>query len=276
MLVAVTMLLSALPADVVTVEHRMIQLSPARKTQFERSLERRRAVLLVHGLRFGAAGHDVTDATPSDWQEPDSRVVRALAAHADVFAFAYGQNDAAHRIAPALKVHVRDLRKLGYTEVVLVGHSTGGILVRHFVEDNPDAGVTKAIQVACPNAGCPSASDIEPDKRQRRFIESITKAGRRAVLEQRQQVRIPEKIQFVCIVGKMRGFKSDFVVPVRCQWTADLQEQGIPCLVLGTTTHMSAMEEEPTARLLDAVIRCDCPRWTSERIAAARRALFTD
>ena len=42
----------------------------------------------------------------------------------------------------ALADNIRRVRQLGYKEIILLGHSAGGVIVRQFVEDHPDAGVT--------------------------------------------------------------------------------------------------------------------------------------
>ena len=80
----------------------------------------------------------------STWQKADSPLVKELARNADVFAFAYGQNplDTILRHSK-LGENIAAIRKLGYSEVILVGHSAGGLIARQFVEDNSQAGVTK-------------------------------------------------------------------------------------------------------------------------------------
>ena len=93
-------------------------------------------------------------------------------------------------------------------------------------------------------------------KNQRPFLASLTEEGRREALKERADRRIPAAVEFVCVLADADGKReTDGVVPCLSQWTPDLQEQRIPCFVLASTTHMSAMAEEPTARLLDEVIR---------------------
>ena len=91
--------------------------------------EKTRAVVLLPGLFV----HPVRPAKASqpwrrDWQEPNSELVKALAPDFDVFAFSYAQtvrvDEVAHR--PGLRDAIARLRKAGYKEIVLVGHSAGG------------------------------------------------------------------------------------------------------------------------------------------------------
>ncbi|MCS6850801.1 MAG: alpha/beta hydrolase [Gemmataceae bacterium] len=126
----------------------------------ERSPGQTRAVLLLHGLRphvFREA--DVAQPGFQDWQQPGCTLVKALSAVADVYASAYGRNATVEDVAhtKALREAVGRLVDLGYQEVILVGHSAGGLIARQLVEDYPDLGVTKVIQVCPPNGDRPGA-----------------------------------------------------------------------------------------------------------------------
>src|SRR5262249_34835333 len=149
---------------------------------------------------------------------------------ADVFAYSYGQNACLDDVVKGggLADAVARLRKLGYKEVVLLGHSAGGLLARQFVEDNPDAGVTKVIQVCVPNGGTPSAK-LRVHRTQQVFLDCLTEEGRKACLKARADKRVPPACEFVCVLGNTDGSTdTDGVVPCLCQWTADLQQQCIP------------------------------------------------
>src|SRR6266849_4282813 len=129
---------------------RFAEVAPAvaEAKEFVRSKDRDRAVILIHGLTLRPFTKDAARrAEFRDWQRADSRLVKRLANEADVYAFAFAQTTAADEIPDAgeLGACVENLKKLGYKEIVLVGHSAGGIIAREFVEDNPDSGVTKVI-----------------------------------------------------------------------------------------------------------------------------------
>jgi pimeloyl-ACP methyl ester carboxylesterase len=223
--------------------------------------------------------------------------VTALAEHADVYAFAYSQNDSLDAIAahPALGEHVQALKSAGYRQIVLVGHSAGGLLARQFVEDHPDAGVTKVIQVCSPNGGSSLGRlTVGVCSCQEAFLDSLTKAGRRASLEARKDKRVPEHIEFVCLVGQMNvaweadvgswygdplrlsyaGACGDGVVSLESQWPADLQQQGIPARPL-CVAHFAAMFTSCVSQRLAELIGAPQPRWSEVEVAAARDSLQT-
>src|SRR5262249_37420141 len=154
------------------------------------------------------------------WQQPDSLMVRRLGREADVFAVAYAQNGAADEISetPVFREGVRHLRALGYRSVVLVGHSAGGLVARDFVEGNPDAGVTKVIQVCTPNGGSPWAKWQVVQPRQATFLDSLTRPVRRLAQAGRADRRIPEQVEFACVVGN-GWLRGDGVVGTPSQWT---------------------------------------------------------
>ncbi len=159
-LTAVCALVIAAPSSVDT---RFAQVAPAARevAAFARTLGQGRAVILIHGLRMHPISKvGIVRAAFSDWQKEKSALVEQLARDSDVFAFAYAQTAAADEVAdaPDLSDSVRRVRLLGYRELVLVGYSAGGVIARNFVEDNPDSGVTKVVQVCAPNGGSGWAS----------------------------------------------------------------------------------------------------------------------
>jgi pimeloyl-ACP methyl ester carboxylesterase len=243
---------------------------------WRRSVGQWRAVVLLHGLQpHPFDDSKVAQSALRDWQKPGSTLVTALTHHADVFAFAYGQNVALEEIAaePALRIGIARLRKLGYQEVVLIGHSAGGLVARQFVEDHPTAGVTKVIQVCSPNGGSSwSKLAIGVRHSQEAFMRSLTKEGRQMCLKQRSGKRIPADVEFVCVVGMGAGF-GDGVVSCQCQWTEDLQAQGIPAVPLGTT-HFRAMRSPECAEKLAELVREPQRRWDAARVSGVRRQLL--
>ncbi|MCI0637743.1 MAG: hypothetical protein L0Y72_02225 [Gemmataceae bacterium] len=278
------------------------QVSPAQIAgPYQRSDGQRRAVVLVHGLRAHPFSNDnVAKAKLCDWQQTDSRLVKALTKDADVFAFAYSQDAALEDIAASAELgdNVGRLKKLGYAEIVLVGHSAGGLIVRQFVEDHPQAGVTKVIQVCAPNAGTSWAKvTLAVRERQEIFLGSLTRDHRHKCLEARIDKKIPDNIEFVAVVCRLTipdklGLsinilgkdvvlaevgvkKGDGVVSCLTQWPDDLQKQGIPIVVL-SDAHFSVMKSRAATNKIAELVREPQPRWDPASTAAARRKLFGD
>jgi pimeloyl-ACP methyl ester carboxylesterase len=252
------------------------QVAPIRASgELARSPGQVRAVVLIHGFRIRFSEDSVAHADLHYWQRPRSLVVHELARDADVFAFAYGQNYGLDLVAArcGLEGAVRRVKQLGYREIVLLGHSAGGLVAREVIEDHPDCGVTKVIQVCCPNGGTPAAHAKGPPIQQA-FLDSLTVEGRTACLRRRGGVCIPARVQFVCVVGDGHEHEhsSDGVVPCACQWTSDLQRQGIPA-VLVHVSHWEIMRTPRGAEALSALIRQDQPRWDAEHVRQARRSI---
>jgi pimeloyl-ACP methyl ester carboxylesterase len=260
------------------IETRFVQVAPAAVNpgQLLPSAGQRRAVVLIPGLHV----HPFSDASVprayfAAWQKPTSPLVRALARDADVFAFTYGQAVPVTEVAgqPGLRTGVRRLRQAGYAEVVLVGFSAGGLVARQFVEDEPDAGVTKVVQVCAPNAGSSWAElrvGVRPS--QRPFLRSLTKEARLEWLQARGGRRIPARVEFVCVIGTGLG-TGDGLVASRSAWPEDLQRQGIPAATL-PTQHLSAMRCEEGVRLVAELVREEQPRWDAAQVEALRRRLW--
>ena len=94
---------------------------------------------------------------------------------------------------------------------------------------------------------------------------------RARILKERGVKKVPEAVQFVCDVGCGNG-KSDGVVDCVCQWTSELQEQGIPAVRLATS-HRKVMREPQDVRALAELVRTAQPRWEPGQVEAMRRQL---
>ena len=101
-------------------------------------------------------------------------------------------------------------------------------------------------------------------------MDSLTREACQQALVNRHKT-IPEKVQFVCVVGNGAG-DSDGVVPLDSQWPEDLQQQGIPAIAL-PTSHFSVMRARTDAEAIAALVRKDHPRWTAPQVAAMRKTL---
>jgi pimeloyl-ACP methyl ester carboxylesterase len=273
----VACLLLSLPAGRELPPTRCAEVAPAvdEAKEFVRSKDRDRAVILIHGLTLHPLNKDAARKVEfRDWQRADSLLVKKLAKEADVYAFAYAQTTAADEIPEAgdLGAWVEKLQKLGYKEIVLIGHSAGGVIAREFVEDNPDRGVTKVIQVCTPNEGSGWAKIHAVHSDQMDFLESLSKDKRRAMLRERAGKRIPDAVDFACIVGSL-SVVGDCVVACRSQWSEDLQKQGVPVYAV-TSTHWHMMHCTKAIDKMAEVVREPQPRWDEKKVAATKKQLI--
>lgn len=235
-----------------------------------------RAAILIHGMKlFPFRPYRASIAEMHEFQETDSDLPKALAPTFDVFGFAYAQtlpvDGYAH--APGLRAAVARLRQAGYGEIVLIGHSCGGLIARQFVETYPDAGVTKVIQVAAPNLG----SDLAVMKTgyhrvQSAIVESCVPSVRQAMVQQSRRL-IPPKIEFATIVCKIPGFDNDVLVWTDAAWPDDLQRQGIPATLVGIN-HFDAMKGPASIKVIVELAREKLTRWSPEDVEQARKVMF--
>ena len=259
------------------VDSRFIQVHPlpTDQTSVIRSSGQARAIILIHGLQIHPVSNlEVLKATFRSWQMADSKLVNTLASEADVFAFAYSENVPLERIVSEslLKAEIGNLKDLGYTQIVLIGHSAGGLIAREFVEDYPDCGVTKVIQVCAPNAGT-SVAHLESGVRtfQRPFLHCLTKEGRAVCLQERAEKKIPPSIEFVCVIADGLG-SGDFLISNTSQWPKDLQDQGIPAVALHTN-HFAIMHSKTQAQKIAEIVRNDMPRWNESQVISKKKSL---
>ena len=247
-----------------------VQVAPVLRSSHElaRSAGQTRAVVLIEGFSIPFSRHGMAQATFHSYQRPNSSLVKTVSQEADVFDFAYGQNLPVADIVPrsGLGNHIHALHNLGYREIVLVGFSAGGLVARQLVEDLPDAGVTKVVQVCSPNGGTGWAL-VGPDA----FARSLGWKPRQSFLLERWGKRIPEAVQFACIVANGLG-RGDGVVSIQSQWPPDLQEQGIPAFLLHTE-HLLAARTPAGVKLIAELVREELPRWDAARVAIMRKKL---
>jgi pimeloyl-ACP methyl ester carboxylesterase len=271
----IPLLCTALLAEAPKVDSRLEQVGPVPANgQLTRSPNQTRAVILIHGFVAHLRSDSVSKAAFRPWQKPDCLLVKTLQREADVFSFAYGENVTIDVIVQqsGLRQAVSQLKKLGYKEIVLIGHSAGGLVARQFVEDFPDAGVTKVIQVCSPNGGTPSAK-IRVHAVQQPFVDCLTLEAREKALKERANKRIPSQVEFVCVLGYLEDRVTDGVVPCMCQWSPDLRRQCIPVVPLGVGHHQSTRTPQG-AEALARLVREKQPRWDTAHVDQLCKELF--
>lgn len=236
---------------------------------FVRSPDKSRAVIIIQGFTLHLTKASDLSLKWHSYQQPDSPLVKVLGQAADVFALAYAQTlpVSAYADLPAIRQDIQAVRALGYREIVLVGFSAGGLIARQFVEDFPEAGVSKVIQVDSPNLGTEWAAGSREV-----FRHSLTWKARQEFLLQRRGKSIPASVEFVCVVGTGL-LEGDGIVSIRSQWPEDLQEQGIPARTL-PTTHLWAARSQAGVKLIAELVQEKLPRWEAVTVSAMRRKLW--
>lgn len=239
--------------------------------------KRDRAVVCVHGLLPHLFNPDrAAKPEAHDWQQKDSRLVKAISDDSDVFGFSYAQTRSVDDVTycRGLRDGVAAIRAAGYKEIVLVGHSAGGVIARRFVETFPDSGVTKVIAVACPFTGSKWANlpGFTLPRKQVAFIHSLSPEVREAA-EKARDVRLPADVEFGVVLCQANRGDGDTVVGLRSQWPEELQKQGVP-VVVASCTHTEAMLCEPVAREVTKLLGGRILKWESDQTAQARRVLF--
>jgi hypothetical protein len=232
-----------------------------------------RAVVIIPGLRI----HPIrpSNATRPDrreYQEPTSELVKALAKDSDVFAFAYAQTVPLDAVAqsPGLRAAVAQLKEAGYTEIVLIGHSAGGVIARLFGENYPDSGVTKVITVAAPHAGSDLAKlKVGYPRVQAPFVQSLSPDSRGEVVH----AKLDDRIEMACVVCKLKRVDADGLVTTPSQWPADCRKLGIPA-VLCVVNHWDAMSDSASIKTIAELAREKLARWSPEEVEKARKVLF--
>jgi pimeloyl-ACP methyl ester carboxylesterase len=236
-----------------------------------------RAVILIHGLKlYPVRPHKAAQAEIHEWQEPRAELVRALSRDADVFAFAYAQTLPVDLVphAPGLRAAVVRCKAAGYREIVLIGHSAGGVVARLFAEHYPD-GLTKVVQVAAPHAGAEVANaKAGYPKAQAPFVHSLAPDPRAAANRASKRLIAP-RVQAVSVVCKLPGVDADGLLTVATQWPPLLQQQGVPA-VLVYDSHWTVMRTPAGVRVITELVRDPLVRWSPEQVEVARKVLFGD
>ncbi|MBA2226622.1 MAG: alpha/beta fold hydrolase [Thermogemmata sp.] len=275
-LLTITALLFGLGADV-PVE--LWQVAPDMKGKSAREELRKtkeRAVVLIPGLKL----HPVRPALAAcpemhKWQQPRGELVRALAEDFDVFALGYAQTAPVDVVAraPALRAAVELLEKADYREIVLIGHSAGGVLARLFVATYPQTRVSKVITTASPHAGALLARlPFGYPKIQAPFVQSLTPEARRA-LAQPVDADPNKPMEMVCVVARLPKLLSDGLVDVDSQWPAECRAAGVPAVVV-EINHFEVLMHPASVQVVARLAREKLRRWTPEEVDQAVRLLL--
>lgn len=272
------LVVAAFVAPAVELPTELWQVAPERKGVFAINPPRTkdRAVLLIPGLKIHPFRPSyATKPDIRDYQQPNSELVRALARDADVFAFGYAQTVPLDAVAmsPGLRAAVGRLKQAGYTDIVLIGHSAGGVIARVFAEAHPTSGVTKIITVAAPHLGADLASlKVGYPKIQAPFVESLSPAVRTKAAG---SGKLDEAIAAACVVCKVKRIENDWLVKLPSQWPDDCRRAGVPA-VLVQTDHWHAMLAPPSVKVISELAREKLTRWTPEEVEKAQKVLFRD
>jgi len=256
------------------------QVSPANRVTVdgeavEMKIVKTRAAVIIHGMQlYPIRPEKAAKPQQHDYQMPKSLLVEALSADFDVYALSYAQTIIVDGISVSegVRSNIEKLRAAGYKEIVLVGHSAGGMIARHFVERYPKSGVTKVIEVCAPNLGSEFATiNLGLPKLQIPIIKSLDPKTRINISEYANP--LSKEIEFVCVVCKVRGIPGDTLVGLDSQWPIDLQKQGIPASLVAIN-HFDAMKASHSVNLIGELAREKLVRWTPEQVETGRQILF--
>ena len=275
-LITVTAFLFSLGVDVPVEVWQVAPDLKGKPIRVELRKTKTRAVVLIPGLKL----HPVRPALAArpemhKWQQPRGELVRALAEDFDVFALGYAQTvpvDVVAR-APALRAAVELLEKADYREIILIGHSAGGVLARLFVATYPKTGVTKVITTASPHAGALLARlPFGYPKIQAPFVQSLTPEARQAMARP-VDVDPNQPIEMVCVVARLPRLFSDGLVDVDSQWPPECRAAGVPVVVV-EINHFEVLMQPASVHVVARLAREKLRRWTPQEVEQAARLLL--
>lgn len=252
------------PAGPPKVDILFQQVHPAASDVPVRSDDVREAVVLVHGYFPAYSYASARTARLHGWQKPGSKLVESLGEHGDVYAVGYGQDAPVGEIAQQAELvgAIEALEAAGYDEITLVGHSAGGLLARVFVEEHPNSGVDRVVQVCPANGGAGLSTfyrvTLAP---QEAFVASMTWS------ERASSGAFPEDVELVSVVCEGGGI-GDGVLSDTAQWPQDLRAQGVPMVRLASS-HFTPIRSSVGVTLITELATTSSPRWTQDQVEAA-------
>lgn len=274
---AIPALVVALTAPVVNVPTAYWQITPEYREFGLPKREKDRAVILIHGLiPRPVQVKKAAIPEPHSWQKPGSLMVKQLAPDFDVYGFSYAQTLPVDFVCQSCGLHkaVRQVKEAGYKEIVLVGHSAGGVVAYQFAEQYPDAGMTRVVVVAAPLHGSALAKipRVGLASTQVPFIKSLAPDCRKGQCEKCGRP-IPATLEMCCIVCKLPRLSSDTIVPVESQWPEHTRRQGIPAALL-EVNHFDAVRSARGVEKVAELAKGKLTRWTPEEVDQASKVLF--
>lgn len=209
------------------------------------------------------------------WFEPKAPLLAALAGEFDVYAFGYAQTVPIDLVADCngLRNAVERLRKAGYAEIVLVGHSAGGLVAHHFAERNPKSGVTKVIPVSAPYTGSDLADITLPLPRtQVSYIKSLAPQPRKDAIAAIKA--FPKDIEICCVLCKVSRLPNDIMVGLDSQWPEEVRKQGIPATLVAVN-HFEAIKAPQGVTMVADLAKAKLVRWEQADITKAKEIIFS-
>lgn len=281
-----SVLITTLLSPVVQLPTAVWQVAPLQIAKFEgepleMKITKTRAALLVPGLLLHPIRPErATRPEMHDWVTAKADLVQQLSRDFDVYAFGYAQTLPVDAVAISTGLHqaVEKLRLAKYEQIVVISHSAGGIIARHYVDLHPNSGIKKVIQVGSPNAGSelanltvsiPKAQSAPFIKVQVPFLQSLSKKYRAEVAAK----ELPGDLEFCCVVCKVPRLPGDTMVSLDSQWPAEFQKQGIPATLV-SVTHFEAMKAPHSVQTIVELARENLVRWTPEQVEQGRSVLF--
>lgn len=276
---AIPALVIALTSPIVHIPTAYWQISPENRAGGLPKREKDRAVILIHGLvPRPVQVKKAAIPEPHSWQKPNSHMVKKLAPDFDIYGFSYAQTLPVDFVTHScgLRGAVKQVKAAGYKEVVLIGHSAGGVVAYQFAEQYPDAGMTRVVVVAAPLHGSRLANvpTVGLASTQVPFIKSLAPDCRKLQSEKCGRP-IPVSLEICCVVCKLPRLATDTIVPAESQWPDLAQKQGIPA-VLMEVNHFDAVRSARGADKVAELAKGKLTRWTPEEVEQARKALFGD
>jgi len=203
------------------------------------------------------------------WFESRAPLLAALAADFDVYAIGYAQTVPVDCVAncTGFKTTIQSLRDAGYTELILVGHSAGGLIAHQFIERNPKSGVTKLIPVAVPYSGSELAEiNIGVPRTQASYIRSLAPTPRQDVL--RAAANFPSSVEYCAVVCKVTKLPNDILVGVESQWPAELRAQGLPATLVNAN-HFEILKSPQGVSTVVDLAKSKLVRWNADQTMQA-------
>ncbi len=235
-----------------------------------------KAVLCIPGLYpHPLRPERATKPEMHPWFEPKAPLLAALAPDFDVYAFGYAQTLPVDSVASSngMRETIAKLKTAGYREIVLVGHSAGGIVAHQFAVRFPDSGVTKVIPVAAPYSGSDLAElNVGLPWTQVSYIKSLAPQPRQATLK--EDKAFPKTIEYCAMLCKVSRLPNDIMVNLESQWPPEVRQQGLPAAlvnanhfeVLKSTIGVSTTVDLASSKLI---------RWSEADTAKATAIIYS-